>query len=85
MTVRTPPRVTRATRPWIDRTREEKWLAEHQREYRGQYVLLDGEQLVTSGADLKALMVEARAKGHPDPFVHFVPPDDTLFWSGIYE
>lgn len=86
MTVKTPPRVQRATHPWIDRTKELKWLSEHEPEYRGQYVLLFGDQLVAHGKNLKALVEEARAKGCDRPLIHFVPDDDgVVFWSGIYE
>jgi Family of unknown function (DUF5678) len=85
MTIKTPPRIRCADRPWKDSTQEMKWLTEHQHEYRGQYVLLVGDQLVAHGSNLKSLVDEAQTKGYDEPLVHFVPPDDPPFWSGIYE
>src|SRR5262245_56814410 len=36
--------------PWKDRSREYQWLRDHAREYVGQWVALEGDQLVASGA-----------------------------------
>lgn len=84
MTVKTPPRVQRTTQTWKDHTADMEWLREHEHEYQGEYVLLDGGQLIAHGTDLSAALKEAAAKGCPEPLVYFAPIDDgTIFWSGI--
>ncbi|HWQ33311.1 MAG TPA: DUF5678 domain-containing protein [Blastocatellia bacterium] len=83
MTVRTPPRVQRATHPWIDRTQEEKWLAAHQHEYRGQWILLEGETLIAHGFDPRPLLKEAHSRGYLRPLAVYIPENDEFFWSGI--
>lgn len=83
MTVKTPPRVQRATQPWIDRVREERWLSLHQHEYKGQWVLLAGDLLIAHGADPRPLLKDAHARGYLRPLVVHIPDDGDLFWSGI--
>lgn len=61
----TPPR----------RTRELAWRREHQdllSSVAGQWVVLEGDQLVAHGPDPAALIAEARATGIRVPYVFFV-------------
>jgi hypothetical protein len=49
-----------------------KWIDEHREEYDGQFVLLEGGELIAHGTDAKALYAEARARGIETPFVERV-------------
>ena len=42
---------------------EQEWLRAHGREYSGQWVALNGEELLSHGSDARAVRDEARAKG----------------------
>lgn len=67
--------VTRKGTAASRRTRELAWRREHQellRAYAGQWVVLDGDQLVAHGPDPAALVAEARTRGIRVPYVFFV-------------
>ena len=49
-----------------------RWIDEHREEYDGQFVLLEGDELIAYGTDAKALYVEARNRGINAPLVHRV-------------
>ncbi len=64
------------------RDRELAWRRAHQEMLRsrfaGQWVILEGEEIVAHGRDAAEAVEEARAKGIATPFVFFVeglPPD----------
>ena len=60
MATKTRPEVRKASIPYIDRSREMKWLAEHEQEYAGQWVLLWEDRLAHgNGNDLLALRDKA--------------------------
>jgi predicted DNA-binding antitoxin AbrB/MazE fold protein len=70
----------------VDLSKEREWLLAHRDEYRGQWVVLDGDRLVGHTADrqtLKEIFTQARADGVSAPFVQRVPLDDESIWSGI--
>lgn len=69
MSTKTPPEMRRSTRPYIDRSRELAWLAEHREEYRGKWVVLEGERLIGHGDDPRPIVDKARAEGIECPFV----------------
>src|SRR6185503_16307703 len=46
-----------------DYAKELRWLAEHQREYAGEWVALDGDRLITHGKNAKEVFAIARASG----------------------
>ncbi len=71
MVTKTRPEVRKASIPYIDRSREMKWLAEHEQEYSGQWVLLWEGRLIAhgNGNDLLALRDKALAEGINRPFV----------------
>ncbi|MGH9802894.1 MAG: DUF5678 domain-containing protein, partial [Blastocatellia bacterium] len=64
------------------RSTEMRWLAEHQIEYAGQWLALDGDRLLAYGADLKHVMDEARAVGIANPFFAFAEDPHKAQWGG---
>jgi hypothetical protein len=70
--------------PVPDSTREMQWLADHAREYAGQWVALDGDRLIAHGPDARAVYAAANADGAYLPLVHFVEDPDkpiTMLWT----
>lgn len=57
------------------------WLAEHKEEFDGQWVVLDGDKLISHGKDAKSVYDEARAKGIEAPFLERVKAK-ILPWGG---
>lgn len=58
------------------REREMGWLARHEAEYAGQWLALDGDRLVSCGADPHQVFAEAQAQGIADPFMAFAESDE---------
>ena len=52
-----------------DRSKEFAWLAEHQADYAGQWVALDGSRLLSHGLVLKEVMAEVEKAGIKDALV----------------
>ena len=69
MSSKTLPEVRKSRLPYIDRSREMAWLAEHEQEYAGQWVLLWENRLIAHGADLLPLRDKALAEGIDRPLV----------------
>jgi SAM-dependent MidA family methyltransferase len=46
-----------------------QWIEENKEEYDGQFVVLDGNELIAVGTDSKTVYAEARAKGYTSPFL----------------
>jgi hypothetical protein len=70
--------------PMPDSTREFQWLAEHARQYKGQWVALDGDRLIAHGNDHDAVFAAAQADGAYLPLIHFVEDPDhpvTIIWA----
>jgi hypothetical protein len=61
------------------RDAELAWLRAHERElakqYAGQWIAVDGSELVAIAPDLLDLLQQASDKGHPHPFVTALPAD----------
>ncbi|MEW6207019.1 MAG: DUF5678 domain-containing protein [Acidobacteriota bacterium] len=56
------------------------WLKAHREEYAGQYVALDGDRLVGSGATIREAHQQAREQGVEHPFlVHVSSANDAPF------
>jgi Family of unknown function (DUF5678) len=72
---KTLPQVHKSGLPYIDRSREMAWVAEHQEEYAGQWVFLDGDRLLAHGDDPLLFKEIARAEGIETPFIVHVPDD----------
>ena len=64
------------------RERERRWLDEHRDEYLGQWVALEGDRLLASGPDGRAVYEAARAAGVRAPLVTRVEPRDELPFAG---
>jgi hypothetical protein len=56
------------------------WIREHQAEYAGQWVALDGDRVIAAGLDAKAVFAAAKAASVGRPlFVHMEPKDALPF------
>jgi Family of unknown function (DUF5678) len=64
------------------REREQRWLDEHRDEYLGQWVALEGDRLLSSGPDGRAVYEAARAAGVRAPLVTRGEPRDELPFAG---
>lgn len=66
------------------REREMRWFADEQNraKYGGQWVALDGDQLLSHGDDLRQVYAEAKAKGVEVPFTGYVDPLDAPPFGG---
>jgi hypothetical protein len=62
--------------------REQRWLGEHRDEYVGQWVALEGDRLLASGADGRAVYEAAREAGVRAPLVTRVESRDELPFAG---
>ncbi len=51
---------------------ERKWISQHHEQYRGQFVALDGSQLLAHGADEGEVIDQARHAGVQSPFVTYI-------------
>jgi hypothetical protein len=58
------------------REREMRWLSQHEAEYAGQWLALDGDRLVSHGTDPRKVFAEAQAQGVADPFMAFAESDE---------
>lgn len=75
------PSPVRRVKP-IDLSRELAWLRAHRHEYMEQWVALDGDRLLSHGADAQAVYEAARAAGVRAPLVEFIGPDDEKPFGG---
>jgi hypothetical protein len=64
------------------RAQHMKWLKEHQAEYGGRYVALDGERLLGQAATYREAAEEARKTGVQNPFIVHVPDPNTVYFGG---
>jgi|GEM_PF-1154663 len=67
---------------FIDRTREMRWIAEHRVEFAGQWVALDGDQLLAHGDNAREVYQAARKSGVKRPFVLQLEPADEPPFGG---
>lgn len=72
-------RIISTNAPFIDRTKETEWLAEHRREYPGQWLALMGDQLITFGKEAKEVFSKARELGYTSAIFIFVEESDLPF------
>jgi hypothetical protein len=68
--------------PVIDLSREMRWLKEHRHEYIGQWVALDGDQLISAGPNARQVSEAAQAAGVKVPFIAQIDPPDELPFGG---
>ncbi len=64
------------------RVREMRWLSEHRNEFVGQWVVIEGDQLISSGTNAQEVYQEARRLGVAVPFLIQVQPEDQLPFGG---
>ncbi|MBA3441467.1 MAG: hypothetical protein H0T92_16535 [Pyrinomonadaceae bacterium] len=64
------------------RADEQRWLAEHKEEYVGQWVAVEGENLIAHGTNARAVYRAARDAGIRVPFLVRVKPADQLPFGG---
>ena|SRR6266545_842629 len=60
-----------------------QWLADHAREYAGQWVALDGARLIAHGADHHKVFAAAKADGAYLPLIELVEDPDTPPFAGF--
>lgn len=69
------------------RQREDAWCRTHPEAllpYAGQWVVLEGEEIVAHGDDPVPLVQRARARGIPSPYVFYVEsPQPGVFKIGL--
>lgn len=62
------------------RQKQLEWLKTHREQYAGQYVALDGDQLVGQGKTIQEARQQARQNGVSQPFlVRLTSADEVLF------
>ena len=64
---------------------ERAWVEEHREEFLGQWVALDGGNLLAHGTDARGVYDQAREQGVTSPYlVHVVPKVDAYVggWLG---
>lgn len=69
--------------PMPDRTRERRWVEEHKREYAGQWVALDGDQLLAASFVQQEVWDAVSADTLNPPLVLRIPAPDDLPYIGI--
>ncbi len=65
--------------PVPDSTREMRWLAEHQREYIGQWVALDGDRLIAASTNHEEVSAAADADGAYLPLFTYIDDPDKIY------
>jgi hypothetical protein len=68
----------------LQREREMQWLTEHEAEYAGQWLALDGDCLLSQGEDPHKARAETRAMGVETPFVVFAENPDEDYEGKLY-
>jgi hypothetical protein len=77
------PRSNRSTMDQDVRRGRLEWLKAHREVYGGQYVALDGMQLVAVGPNYRVARESACAAGKPQAFVTYVSKSDEVAeWGG---
>ena len=59
-----------------------RWLHENREKYSGQWVALDGDRLIASGATAKDVYSKAKAEGVEIPFVELVTERESGPFTG---
>ena len=64
------------------REREQEWLRLNGPRYAGQWVAIDGDELVGQGDNARAVLLRARANGVQHPLVIQIPKESPLPFGG---
>ncbi|MBS1808380.1 MAG: hypothetical protein JST84_09330 [Acidobacteria bacterium] len=76
-------KVRRSTHGRADLSKEREWVRQHRDEYRGRWVVLDGDRLVghaATAAEATQFVEQARAEGVRSPYIKLIPLDDEPIW-----
>ena len=65
-----------------DYARAKKWIAENSENYLNQWVCLEGELLISHGADGREVYRKAREAGIKAPFIHYIEEEPEAYWGG---
>src|SRR5438093_13204666 len=65
-----------------DFTREMRWIAQHHKEYAGQWVALDGDRLLSHGMNAREVFAAARQTGVASPFFAHLDAEEDLPFGG---
>lgn len=68
-------RVISTNEPYNPRTQEFEWYENHKYEYIGEWVALEGDQLIAHSPDAKKVFAEVRRKGADAILMHIGDPD----------
>ncbi len=68
-------RVISTNEPYNPRTQEYEWRKNHQYEYIGEWVAVEGDQLIAHSPDMKKVFAEVRCKGADAILMHIGDPD----------
>ncbi|MFN7945887.1 MAG: DUF5678 domain-containing protein [Blastocatellia bacterium] len=60
-----------------------QWIAEHRAEYLGQWVVLEGDQLISHGTDGSQVYDQAKAAGIKAPFLVQIVEEPAAFFTGL--
>jgi hypothetical protein len=77
------PKVRRSTSGIVDLSKEREWVRQHRDEYRGRWVVLDGDRLIghaATAAEATVFVEQARAEGVRSPYIKLIPLDDEPIW-----
>jgi hypothetical protein len=66
----------------LDRRRRMEWLKSHREEYGGQYIALDGDQLLAVGPTYRVTREKALAAGKTNAFVTYLSKADEIAEMG---
>lgn len=64
------------------RRREQEWIEKNRDKYAGQWIALDGDNLLSFGRDGRKVYIEAKSKGVKVPFVVHLEPLDEMPFGG---
>lgn len=56
--------------------RAKRWIREHRAEYLGQWVVLDGDRLISHGSNSQTVFEQARAAGIEPPFLEQIREEE---------
>jgi hypothetical protein len=70
------------TSQFPQREAEMHWLKEHEAEFAGQWLALDGDRLVAHGTDASRVYQDAFAAGVEAPFVVYAEDPQKPQWGG---
>jgi Family of unknown function (DUF5678) len=64
------------------RAKEMRWLSEHRGEFAGQWIVIEGDRLISSGVNAREVAEAARRAGISVPFMVHIETEDQLPFGG---